>query len=77
MLTRLRSAPYYSLWKHTARLYRRPSSRPETEPSEITLDSIYIYDSENHDKILAELGFDHALNSSGPLVYLSLEYLIT
>ena len=41
------------------------------------LDSIYIYGSENHDKILAELEFDQALNSSGRLVYLSLQYLIT
>ena len=43
----------------------------------MTIDSIYVYGSENHDKILAELGFDQALNSSGPLVYLSLQYLIT
>ena len=77
MLTRLRSAPYDSLWKHTARLHGRPFSRPETEPSDITLDSIYIYGSENHDKILAELEFDQAMNSSGRLVYLSLQYLIT
>ena len=77
VLTRLRSAPYYSLWNHTARFFRHPSSRPETDPSEVTFDSTYIYGSENHDKILAELGFDQALNSSGPLVYLSLEYLIT
>ena len=76
MLTRLRSAPYYSLWKNTARLYRRPFSRPETETSDITLDSIYIYGSENHDKILAELEFDQAMNSSGRLVYLLLQYLI-